>query len=181
MYWEKIDGMFTFSTLYSNMVINSNPNNIFVEIGAWKGKSAVYMAEEIKKHNKQIKFFTIDSFNGEGGDYDEDFDVKNQTVLSTYYKNIEPLKNYITTIVSDSKDAYNHFDDHSIDFLFIDGDHRYEGIKRDLQLWFPKIKYGGIIAGHDYNEPTCGVKQAVDEFFTFTAKPYMGGCWIYYN
>ena len=181
MYWENIDGMFTFHILYSNMVNVAKDNSLFVEIGAWKGKSAVYMAEEILRSNKKIEFYTIDSFIGEGGGYDQDQDTINNTIFETYKKNIAPVSKFIQTIKQNSKDAYVEFDDNSIDFLFIDGDHNYEGIKSDLNLWYPKIKKGGIIAGHDYNEPSCGVKQAVDEFFTFGAKPYIGGCWIFYK
>lgn len=181
MYWENIEGMFTFQILYSNMVNSFPSGSLFVEIGAWKGRSAVYMAEKIIESGKNIKFYTIDPFDGAGGDYDSDLDVKNKTLLERYKKNIDPVKSYIETIVGFSYDAINNFEDGSIDFLFIDGDHRYPSVKKDLQMWFPKIKEGGIIAGHDYNEPSCGVKQAVDEFFNFGAQQYNGGCWIFYK
>lgn len=65
-----------------------------------------------------------------------------------------------------SSDAAQMFADGAIDFIYIDGDHRYEHVKEDLELYVPKIKPGGIIAGHDYGGPsTPGVKQAVDEYF----------------
>jgi cephalosporin hydroxylase len=183
MYWENIEGMgFTFNLLYSNMV-NKFDNAVFAEIGVWKGQSAVYMAEQIKKSGKNIKFWAIDSFCGDGeeNEYNNDPDVQSKTILQKYYENIEPVKNYINTIPENSLVAHKYFENESIDFLFIDGDHRYEGVKQDLKLWMPKIKKGGVIAGHDYNEPTCGVKQAVDEFFLFGAQGYAGGCWIFYK
>jgi len=156
-------------------------NAIFVEIGIWKGKSTVYMAEQIKNSGKNIKFYAIDSFIGFGEEksYDEDPDIKSKTILQKYYSNISPVKEYINTIVGDSKEVHTQFENESVDFLFIDGDHRYEGIRTDLHNWFPKIKKGGIISGHDYFEPTCGVKKAVDEFFIFGAQGYTGGCWIF--
>lgn len=56
--------------------------------------------------------------------------------------------------------------DKSLDFVFIDGDHSYEGCLSDIRLWLPKIKPGGFISGHDYDHPKLpGVKKAVDEFF----------------
>lgn len=155
-------------------------NAIFVEIGTWKGKSAVYMAESIKQSRKKIKFYTIDTFKDFAG-YNEDKDVKAGTVFQLYLKNIESVKDYVETLVGDSKDLYNNFQDETIDFLFLDGDHTYKGVKKDLELWFSKVKKRGIIAGHDYNEATCGVKQAVDEYFLFGAKSYTGGCWIFYK
>jgi len=179
MYWENIQGNFTFQLLYSNMVNRFN-NAVFVEIGTWKGQSTVYMAEKIKNLGKNIKFYTIDNFKAFGG-YDSDEDVKNGSVFEKYTLNIEPVKEYIHTIIGDSKLVHTQFEDGSIDFLFLDGDHTYDGVKKDLQLWINKIKKGGVIAGHDYNELSCGVRQAVDEYFTFSAQAYDGGCWIIYK
>lgn len=53
-----------------------------------------------------------------------------------------------------------------IDFVYIDALHTYEGVRDDLRLWFPKVRDGGIVGGHDYGHPNFpGVKRAVDEFF----------------
>lgn len=57
--------------------------------------------------------------------------------------------------------------DASIDFVFIDADHSYEGCKADINLWLPKLKPNGLLCGHDYDHPDFpkfGVKRAVDEF-----------------
>lgn len=68
----------------------------------------------------------------------------------------------------DSAKAAEAFSDGSLDFVFIDADHSYEGVSRDIQAWHPKVKAGGLLCGHDYankNDP-CGmeVKRAVDEW-----------------
>ena len=53
-----------------------------------------------------------------------------------------------------------------VDFVYIDAEHSYEGVKRDLGVWFGKVREGGIFSGHDYEHPQFpGVKKAVDEFF----------------
>lgn len=57
----------------------------------------------------------------------------------------------------------------SLDFAYIDAQHHYEAVKEDLALWWPKIKKGGLFAGHDYMDGSFsfgefGVKSAVDEF-----------------
>ena len=53
-----------------------------------------------------------------------------------------------------------------IDFVYIDADHSYKGVWGDLCTWFPKVRVGGIIGGHDYNHVNLPeVQQAVDEFF----------------
>ncbi len=54
------------------------------------------------------------------------------------------------------------------DLVFIDGNHDYEFVKEDIELWLPKIRNGGILAGHDYHivgDDFPGVKRAVDESF----------------
>jgi predicted O-methyltransferase YrrM len=179
MFWENIQGFFNFDNLYSRMVALSKDDSIFVEIGSWKGKSTVYMAEEIKKSGKNIKFYTIDTFEGTREEHDLESDIIHHSLYETYLKNIDPIKDFITTIRGSSWEMHKEFKENSIDFLFIDGDHTYEGVKKDLSLWFPKVKKGGIISGHDYTEPTCGVKMAVDEFFLFTGIIIDRSSWIF--
>lgn len=52
----------------------------------------------------------------------------------------------------------------SFDFVYIDANHTYEAVKADLDAWYPLVKDGGWICGHDYTGPHKGVKKAVDEF-----------------
>jgi len=54
--------------------------------------------------------------------------------------------------------------DGSLDFAFIDANHSYEGASADAAAWFPKVKPGGWLCGHDYGNPRWGVQRAVDEF-----------------
>lgn len=42
------------------------------------------------------------------------------------------------------------FKDNSLDYIYIDGNHDYDHVKQDLKLWWPKLKAGGLLAGHDY-------------------------------
>jgi hypothetical protein len=68
-----------------------------------------------------------------------------------------------------SSEAVTRFKDEQLDFVFIDGNHSYEAVTLDLELWWPKVKRGGLFSGHDYenivtNGKHCEVKKAVDEF-----------------
>jgi hypothetical protein len=70
---------------------------------------------------------------------------------------------------STSEDAVITFVRDFFDFVYIDAIHTYEANKQDLSLWWPKVKPGGVFAGHDYLNGTFhgqlyGVKTAVDEF-----------------
>jgi hypothetical protein len=68
-----------------------------------------------------------------------------------------------------SVSASAKFDDSSLDAVYIDGNHAYEAVMDDLNAWYPKVKKGGILGGHDYWQGTsdgawCQVKQAVKEW-----------------
>jgi hypothetical protein len=53
-----------------------------------------------------------------------------------------------------------------IDMLYVDGDHSFSGVDFDLRAWTPYVKQGGVIAGHDYDDPRYpGVRQAALQFF----------------
>jgi len=56
----------------------------------------------------------------------------------------------------------------NLDIVFIDADHSYDAVRKDIDLWLPKIREGGILAGHDYIDYIeYGVKKAVDEYFNW--------------
>lgn len=80
-----------------------------------------------------------------------------------------------------SREAAREFDDNFFDFVFIDGDHSYEGVKEDIHLWLPKTKK--LLCGHDYGNQRnrlgiFGVDRAVNEIFGSDGfKVYPGGVW----
>jgi predicted O-methyltransferase YrrM len=61
-----------------------------------------------------------------------------------------------------SKDAATQFKDNTFDFIYIDGDHCEAAVKLDLESWWPKLRIGGTLAGHDYSIGS--VKTVVDDF-----------------
>ncbi len=68
-----------------------------------------------------------------------------------------------------SEQAVLEFKDGQLDFVYIDAIHTYEAAKEDIKLWYPKVKSGGVLAGHDYLDGVFhgqdyGVKRAVTEF-----------------
>ena len=72
----------------------------------------------------------------------------------------------IDVIKGDHSLLVDNYEDESFDYIHIDSDHRYEQVKRDIEQWWPKVKMGGILSGHDYTSYSelYGVIQAVNEF-----------------
>ena len=64
----------------------------------------------------------------------------------------------------ESKDMADKIKDESLDFIYIDGDHSYEGVMSDLKSWVRKVKKGGVVSGHDFLNIAYGVKEAVEQF-----------------
>src|ERR1700686_3009714 len=73
-------------------------------------------------------------------------------------------------------EAAKLIDDESLDFVFIDADHSYEGCIADIRAWSRKVKFGGLIAGHYFNEAWPGVMRAVNE--TGGAKLARDSVWL---
>jgi hypothetical protein len=66
-----------------------------------------------------------------------------------------------------SEEACINFENNYFDWIYIDGNHLYDYVKKDLEYYYPKVKVGGFITGDDYTEGGWwkgGVKKAVDEF-----------------
>lgn len=169
---------FSYPNLYKSVVEKFPSGSKFVEVGSWKGKSSAYMAVEIANSNKNIDFYCVDTWEGS-------IEHKNNTEISMLYdiflSNMKPVESYYTPLKMKSLDAVSRFGDHSLDFVFIDGSHEYEDVKEDIKAWLPKVKPGGILAGHDYyiegTDWFPGVKQAVNEELSGfeTAEK----CWIF--
>jgi hypothetical protein len=129
------------------------------ELGVCYGWNLVWTLQNIP----DIRMYAIDPYtpydDGPGGYFDQD---KQNIIKNTMLENIDPYKDRVKFMMSRSQDVVFHFPDGYLDYIFIDGDHSYEAAKRDIVNYYPKVKSGGIFAGHDYSMP--GVKKALDEF-----------------
>ncbi|MBF8249508.1 MAG: hypothetical protein HW400_109 [Candidatus Levybacteria bacterium] len=140
------------------------------EVGVERGR----FAKNMVRYNPQLKLFAVDAWKTYR-DYDG-LPLVNQEVLSSYYlKAKQTLKPYNVQIIKDfSMDAVKKFANKSLDFVYIDANHRYEYCLEDIGEWSKKVKKGGLVAGHSYfngihsdlggMQTNYGVRRAVDRW-----------------
>jgi len=134
-----------------------------VEVGVGFGSMSVWLL----RHCPELRLTLVDPFVGydpaDGtsewmalcGDYIAAF-VRDR-VASEFGDRAEVVR-------AASLDAAKAVADESLDFVFIDADHRYEAVAADIQAWQPKVRKGGVIAGHDYGPQWPGVAKAVKRY-----------------
>lgn len=143
-----------------------------VEVGSFQGKSTFFLGHAVAQ-SENGRMYAIDHFKGNKGK--EKFYIVGKADLSDletgFKKNMEDagLGDSITLINKPSHEAVADLRDNSVRFLFIDGDHTPEGVKRDLELFKPKLKSGSIIVFDDYDQHTFGgLVSVVNEFISTT-------------
>jgi predicted O-methyltransferase YrrM len=172
MIYYKIPGWFDYQDIYDFAIDKFKDGAKFVEIGGWFGRSSCYMGERIKQSEKSISLYTIDIWTHEGHQnmgHHETINERGGTMLSAFRSYMEEagVSHIVNPIQGNSHQAHENFENESLDFIFVDGDHTWDGVKNDIVLWWPKLKPGGVMAGHDYFEngwyTECG--KAVDFCF----------------
>ena len=138
--------------------------NKIVEVGSQEGRTPWYILTNTSRESVEVTL--VDPY-----------------ILYDNYGYVEPFsmsvvekqaKAYLDEFVKSGRchfhkeysvDAAKLFDDHSLDLVFIDANHTYEHVTEDLAAWYPKIRDGGILSGHDWSDDFPGVEKAVREYF----------------
>ena len=130
------------------------------EIGVFKG---VY-SEQLCQGNPNLRLLCVDPYLK----YPDFRDQIDQKMFDDAQKEAQKrLAPYDCTFIRRmSTHAAQDIRDGSLDFIYIDGNHQFEFVVADLAAWIPKVRVGGIIAGHDYksipNHPALTVVEAID-------------------
>ena len=125
-----------------------------VEVGVCKGWFSKYILD-----NTKMKLFSIDPW--------EDNPVlsDSQNVYKECKERLAPYGDRNEMIKGCSPEESKPFEDESLDFVYIDGMHDYISVKQDMDAWWPKLRTGGFMAGHDFNAIEWnGVVLAVSQF-----------------
>ena len=140
-----------------------------VEVGVFKGEFSDLLLRTWRcnslvsvdpwRHFPATKY--VDACNLSQADHDLNFDAT-VNLLRDYGKRSRVLR-------ATSDAAAAQFASSSLDFVYLDAQHHYEAVREDISLWYPKLKRGGVLGGHDYLDGKLesglyGVKKAVDDF-----------------
>lgn len=183
MTYRDVQGYFDWEPFYASAVAEA-PNDCFmVEVGAWLGRSVIFLAEQVAASRKNIRIFAVDTWRGS-----PEHDTPDQVLIQqrhyghiwhTFVNNVRGcnVQHVITPMLLPSLDAVKFFEDGSAFMVYIDAHHAYESVKADITAWRPKVMKGGLFAGHDYGWGGPGlVKRAVDESFAPGTFRLTGAC-----
>jgi hypothetical protein len=148
---------------------------VCAEVGTWRGD----FAATILRNRRPRQLYLIDpwryrteaeyehaSYGGQSEDGQQRMDAMYDSVVARFRAEIDGGQVLLRR--AGSLDAATSFPDESLDWVYIDADHAYEGVKRDLEAYLRVVKSGGFIAGDDYGHVDRwfgdGVTRAVDEF-----------------
>jgi len=91
-------------------------------------------------------------------------DTEQECCYQQALQRLAPYARKVRVLRELSTEATGWIADGSLDFCYIDANHSFEAVAADIAAYFPKIRPGGILAGHDYCGCWPGVMQAVDQF-----------------
>jgi hypothetical protein len=158
---------FDYHAVYDRAVFEAREGAVFVVVGAWFGRCVLYLAQALQRSGKRVGLYAVDTWTGVPNDPEQD---GSYAPVSAQFG--DPYQQFLATLAAGgvidrvkwhrlpSVEAAHHFADCSCDFVFIDADHSQPAVRADLAAWMPKVRAGGVLAGHDYNLP--GVRAAVD-------------------
>jgi hypothetical protein len=154
-------------------------NPCIIEVGSWKGSSAIYMCEKLR--GSEFGLICVDTFLGSIEQWKEKdpvdpgspwthakLDCKNgqPRVYQHFLSNMYAWQDYVCPIPIPSLVAARLLEElrGDIDMVYIDGGHSYGEVIEDLRAWYPYLKKDGFLVGDDYGHAP-GVVKAIHEFF----------------
>jgi SAM-dependent methyltransferase len=138
----------------------------FVEVGCKEGRTTGHLLQTLP----DVVGWAIDPWCAmpeqktvQGGETYEEWDFAK--IEADFWKNIGEHRDRVKMLRQTSEQAANELKDKTFDLVFIDAAHDYESVKADIRRWYPLVREGGVMAGHDFNHKWPGVQRAIAECF----------------
>jgi len=148
-------------------VLNEHIKEFGFKVGVELGVSAGENFFHLLNANPNLFLYGVDTWVLQKDNKIEDYNKDEKITLEQRKKSVLSQLPYYPNrckIYEERTDrAHKYFENDSLDFIFIDADHTYESVKKDIKLWTPKVKTTGMIFGHDLNWGS--VARAVGESF----------------
>ena len=149
------------SRLHFPELINLLNYRTALEVGVYEGKYATHLLEMCP----QISITLVDAWDGAGVSNSYDTEAVYSKVLGIQEK-YGTRRVRIVREQSPEASLNSQIANQQFDFIYIDADHSYDAVVKDIHAWWPKVRIGGVLAGHDYNNRgNKRVKKAVDSIF----------------
>lgn len=148
-----------------NILSKVKMGEIYVEVGVWKGN----FTEDILEVCRPRRVYLIDPWRSVPSYNDAWYSCLQQDMDTIYNSVVERFvdRKEVRILREDSFSAARHLANESADFIYIDGDHNFEQVVEDINIYFPKLKPGGLLVCDDYRMGgwwNDGVIKAVDMF-----------------
>ena len=127
-------------------LLNKIEAKVGVEIGVFKGQFSKVLMQEWNG-----TLYMIDPWRPLGEEYIDSSNHKDH--LDAYEQATNSIKSFedrAFMLRGLSEQMVKLFANNSLDFVYIDGNHAYDFVKQDMEMWWPKLKKGGLFCGHDY-------------------------------
>lgn len=131
---------------YITNLLKESGAQVGVEIGVFKGQFSRQLLT-----NWDGVLFMVDPWRPLGDEYIDASNHKNhQNAFAETMENIKGMEDRGFMLRGLGEEMVHVFRDASLDFVYIDGNHAYDYVKQDIEMWWPKLKPGGLLMGHDY-------------------------------
>ena len=154
---QPYDARFRVARVWISMLANRGDIS-GAEIGVRYGENAEYLLD-VLDINRLYLIDPYDAYEEYQEDWNNEMMTEAERIAQMKLGNTDAgrfVKKYSDDAIADLPD--------NLDFVYIDGNHEYEYVKNDLSNYYPVVKKGGILAGHDYTKSWPGVVEAVNEF-----------------
>lgn len=146
-----------------------------VEIGVYEGRNARDILDELPIEH----LYLVDPYRAYRDEQVSHDQPMMDAAMCRMIEAVAPYKGQTTLLLCSSEEARRLLAHVQFDFVYIDGDHRYDQAFQDMKGWWPLVRSGGIMAGHDYG--LAGVHGALHDFAKGHRPPYLVASTCYDN
>ena len=182
-FYRGIPGFFDYAALYDRAAARAQQGDRYVESGVWMGASASYLCDALDRRAFHVDVDLIDWWRGRPHSLEGTYDPLTDEFLSLFTSRRAAfdhcaahvgLEKRATVRQGDAQELLATYAAGSLSFVFLDDCHDYEHVRQEIELVLPRLRSGGVLAGHDYcDNPNYGVKRAVNELLGATSVEIM--------